>query len=164
MRLLTRYADRAHRYGYLSQESIPDVRRFLNTLDGPFDVRFALHAIVFDLGPSALEEELRFELANVHRVPRDRVVSLLETAPTRLHTRPALRPIPDHDLLDTAVPSGKTSVPPIGRRTAVDEAEPDANAVVDATDSRVRGQPVSTTSTMPQPSRPKDPRSMMSPW
>ena len=121
MRLLTRYADRAERYGYLTGAAGEAARDFLITLDDTFEVSFVLHGLVFDLGPNSCQEDVPFGQIQVHRVARDRVSRLLERAPTRMATRPALREVQATDLLDTTPPAERAVVP----RSASAPAGPD---------------------------------------
>ena len=87
-RLLTRYSERALRYGFLEPDRARAAREFLVSLDRGFSIGFSKHALLFDLDGPSLPAE-RIEGVRVQRIGRERILDLLNRTQTPVGTRHA---------------------------------------------------------------------------
>ena len=88
-RIMHRYAERARRYGVLTDDAWDNVRQFIETLEEPYSVAFEKHAIIFDLdGSSRLPEKLGDVV--FRRVGRSDIEDMLSRARTRQPTVPVI--------------------------------------------------------------------------
>lgn len=84
-KLLSRYLERAARYGLVSIEMLEPTRRFLTELDSSYSVGFEKHALIFDLGGESKAAE-RIGDVRVVRIGRDEVRDILARVRTPLET------------------------------------------------------------------------------
>src|SRR5439155_25195572 len=85
-RLLSRYTERALRYGFLEPDRATGAREFLVSLDRGFSIGFSKHALLFDLdGPSMPPE--RIEGVRVQRIGREQILDLLNRTQTPVGTQ-----------------------------------------------------------------------------
>jgi hypothetical protein len=87
--VMTRYVDRALRFGYLEADLGARIRSFLTTLDRSYTIAFRKHALLFELGdeggPGGRIRDVEF-----NRIGRSEIAALLERSATPLATRYAL--------------------------------------------------------------------------
>lgn len=87
-RLLTHYAERAARYGYLDGDRLAIVRQAAASLEGSeFRLSFEKHALIFDLSGQSYVPE-RMEDVVVRRVGRAEVDEMLDRTRTPQETQP----------------------------------------------------------------------------
>ena len=88
-RILNRYAERARRYGILTDEAWDMARDFIESLEHPYSVAFEKHAILFDLeGSSRLAERVGDIV--FRRIGRSDIEDMLARARTRRPTAPVV--------------------------------------------------------------------------
>jgi hypothetical protein len=117
-RLLTRYLDRAYRYGVVPTELRDSALGFIESVDRPYSVHYDKHAIFFDFeGPSKMYERI-LSIA-VRRIGRAEIEDLLARAQTQQPTAPlpptnnGSQPAVDHIELEALDSSVSISVPAI---------------------------------------------------
>jgi hypothetical protein len=98
-RLLSRYLERAARYGFIDAAAIGPARTFIATLDHTYSLVFAEHALVFDLEGQSQDPSSERGFT-VHRVGRDEILDLLARTPTPVGTQ---LPAGDTEVLRTVL-------------------------------------------------------------
>lgn len=90
--VMTRYLDRALRFGYLDADLGGRIRAFLTTLDRSYTIAFRKQALLFELeGEGGPGERVRD--VELNRIGRPEIMSLLERSATPLETRHAQTPL-----------------------------------------------------------------------
>jgi hypothetical protein len=85
-RLLSRYLERAARYGFLEPAAVAAARGFVSTLDRRYSLVFAEHGLFFDLDGES-QVPTRDGDVTLHRVGRDEILDLLARTPTPVGTK-----------------------------------------------------------------------------
>lgn len=98
-RLLSRYLERASRYGFLQADAVTAARSLVASLDQRYSLLFAEHALFFDLEGESQPQRSHGSLT-VHRVGRADILDLLARTPTPVGT---MIPEGDTEMLRTVL-------------------------------------------------------------
>lgn len=85
-RLLSRYLERGARYGFFDATVLPDMRRFIVSLDRSYQLVFAEHALFFDFEGESRSLE-RLDRVTAHRIGRQEILDLIERTQTPVGTQ-----------------------------------------------------------------------------